>query len=112
MSKIPTADEFLHQYKKSIGVRLISDMSPEQVANYAKEFVKLHTATTLQEFKFPGYMSSEAQEFFKGNSFEEAHPNVRGVSGTFVKLKDGSTHLPFRNEVFIKDLSTGAIWLK
>lgn len=48
MSNIPTAKEFLDSYKKTIGVRLISDMSPEQISNYAIEFAKLHVQAALK----------------------------------------------------------------
>lgn len=63
------------------------------------------------EFTYLGYMGKEAQEFFKEHSFEEKHPNVPGVSGTFVTLKNGSIHLPYKGEVFIKN-SDGTIELK
>jgi hypothetical protein len=56
-----------------------------------------------KKFTYPGYMSKEAQDFFKDNSFEEPHPNVEGVSGTFVYLSDGTTHLPSKGETFVKD---------
>jgi hypothetical protein len=45
---VPTAEEFLHSYKKRIGVRLISDMSPKQVSEYAIEFAKLHAEQALK----------------------------------------------------------------
>lgn len=64
-----------------------------------------------QEFKFLGYMDNEAVEFFKEHSFEEPHPNVDGVVGTFVNLKDGKVHLPYRGEIFIKN-EDGTIELK
>lgn len=54
------------------------------------------------KFTYEGYMSQEAQDFFKGHSKQEDHPNVRGVSGTFVLLADGTWHLPSKNEIFTK----------
>ena len=48
-------------------------------------------------------MSQEAQDFFEGNSMKEDHPNVPGVSGTFVKLADDTWHLPSKNETFTKN---------
>ncbi len=42
------AEEFLHDYKNGIGMRLISDMSPEQVAAYAIEFARYHVHKALQ----------------------------------------------------------------
>jgi hypothetical protein len=56
-----------------------------------------------QTFTYPGFMSKEAQEFFSDKAFREAHPNVEGASGTFIKLSTGETHLPSKGETFVKD---------
>lgn len=47
-------------------------------------------------------MSLEAQEFFADKALREAHPNVEGASGTFIKLSTGETHLPSKGETFVK----------
>lgn len=54
-----------------------------------------------EEFIYPGYMSSEAQEFFKGYIEEEERDGC-AVVGSFIKLADGTTKLPSKNDVFIK----------
>jgi hypothetical protein len=55
-------EEFLHSYKKKIGVRLISDMSPKQVSEYAIEVAKLHVEAALKE-------ASEKAYFRDSNGF-------------------------------------------
>lgn len=54
-----------------------------------------------EEFIYPGYMSSEAQEFFKGYIKEEERDGC-AVVVSFIKLADGTTKLPSKNDVFIK----------
>lgn len=55
-----------------------------------------------EEFTYPGYMSEEAQDFFKGHVKQEQRDGM-AVIGSFIRLADGSTVLPSKNDVFIKD---------
>lgn len=52
-------------------------------------------------FEYPGYMNSDAVKFFDGNIIEEQRDGV-AVIGHFIKLSDGSTHLPSKGDKFIK----------
>lgn len=55
----------------------------------------------MNQFIYEGWMSKEAQEFFKSNSEEEERDGCATV-GTFIKLASGKTHLPSKGEVFTK----------
>jgi hypothetical protein len=52
-------------------------------------------------FVYPGYLSTEAQEFFKDSIIKEERDGCC-VVGTFIKLIDGTTKLPSKGDVFIK----------
>jgi len=54
------------------------------------------------KFKYEGFMSSEAQEFFKGKTITEERDGCAAV-GTFIKLANGNTCLPSKGDIFIKD---------
>ena len=60
--------------------------------------------TAETEFTYQGFMSSEAQEFFKGNVIEEQRDGC-AVVGSFIKLANGKTTLPSKGDVFIKHLN-------
>jgi hypothetical protein len=55
----------------------------------------------MEKFIYEGYMSQEAQDFFKDNIKTEQRDGV-AVIGSFVKLANGDTHLPNKGDVFIK----------
>lgn len=78
--------------KTNQGYVAISDEKP-----YQKD-----TKTKDEEFIYPGYMSTEAQEFFKGHYTEEQRDGC-GAVGTFLKLSDGKTRMPSKGDVFIRD---------
>jgi hypothetical protein len=53
------------------------------------------------EFIYPGYMSSEAQDFFKGKIEKEQRDGI-AVVGNFIILANGNIHLPNKGDVFTK----------
>lgn len=55
----------------------------------------------MQKLIYPGYMSSEAQEFFKGYTIEEERDGCN-VIGTFIVLANNKIHLPSKGDEFIK----------
>lgn len=55
----------------------------------------------MEKFIYEGYMSQEAQDFFKDNIKTEQRDGV-AVIGSFVKLASGDTHLPSKGDVFTK----------
>jgi hypothetical protein len=55
----------------------------------------------MEEFVYEGYMSQEAQEFFKDNIEKEQRDGV-SVVGSFIKLANGDTHLPNKGDIFTK----------
>ena len=55
-----------------------------------------------EEFIYPGYMSTEAQEFFKGHYVEEQRDGC-GAVGTFLKFSDGKTKMPSKGDIFIRN---------
>lgn len=56
----------------------------------------------MEKLIYPGYMSQEAQEFFKGSVIREEREGCATV-GSFIKLASGKTHLPSKGEEFEKD---------
>lgn len=54
------------------------------------------------EFIYPGFMSKEAQEFFKENMIKEQRDGC-AVMGFFITLEDGRTILPSKGDKFIKN---------
>jgi len=61
----------------------------------------------VEEFEYQGYMSQEAQKFFGGKLITEER-NEGAVVGSFVKLANGTTHLPNKNDKF-KSMKMGAL---
>ena len=55
----------------------------------------------IEEFEYEGYMSQEAQEFFKNKNNTEQRDGVL-VVGTFIMLSNGVMHLPNKGDVFRK----------
>jgi len=55
----------------------------------------------IKEFVYEGYMSQEAQDFFKDNLEKEQRDGL-AVIGSFVKLASGNTHMPNKGDVFTK----------
>ncbi len=55
----------------------------------------------MEKFIYEGYMSQEAQDFFKDNIKTEQRDGI-AVIGSFVKLANGDTHLPNKGDVFTK----------
>lgn len=53
------------------------------------------------EFVYEGYMSSKAQEFFRGNYITEQRDGCATV-GSFIKLENGKIHLPSKGDIFTK----------
>lgn len=70
MNKIPIAEEYLHEYKKSIGVRLISNMSPRQIADYARAFAQFHIEAALKAAS--KVELDDISLMPEGNDFEES----------------------------------------
>jgi len=56
----------------------------------------------MKKLIYPGYMSQEAQDFFKGSVIREEREGCATV-GSFIKLASGKTHLPSKGEEFEKD---------
>jgi hypothetical protein len=56
----------------------------------------------MEKHIYPGYMSKEAQEFFKGCVIREEREGCATI-GSFIKLASGKTHLPSKGEEFEKD---------
>jgi len=54
------------------------------------------------ELTYPGYMSKEAQDFFKDNIIEEQRDGC-AVVGSFITLENGKTVLPSKGDKFIKN---------
>ena len=63
-----------------------------------------------KEFVYEGYMSQEAQDFFKDNLEKEQRDSL-AVMGFFVKLASGKTHMPNKGDVFTK-WENGSITVK
>ena len=55
----------------------------------------------MKEFKYEGFMNSEAQEFFKGKIIEEQRDGL-AVIGHFIQLVNGKTYLPSKGDIFTK----------
>lgn len=55
----------------------------------------------IEEFEYLGFMSSDAQKFFKGKVIKESRDGI-GVVGNFIKLSNGETHLPSKGDNFKK----------
>jgi hypothetical protein len=64
----------------------------------------------MNEFKFEGYLTDEAINFF-GEKLKREKRDGCDVVGTFITMADGKTHMPYKNEIFVKDKS-GNISLK
>lgn len=64
----------------------------------------------MEQFIYEGWMSQEAQKFFKSNSKEEERDGCPTV-GTFIKLASGKFHLPNKGDIFTKD-DNGTITVK
>ena len=79
-------------------------LTPGIVENqeFTEDEVKSLTITKDDEFTYPGYMSTEAQEFFKGHYVEEQRDGC-GAVGTFLKLSDGKTKMPSKGDIFIRN---------
>jgi hypothetical protein len=56
----------------------------------------------MEKFVYKGYLCSDAETFFGNNIIREERDGC-GVVGHFIKLKDGSIHLPSKGDVFLKD---------
>lgn len=56
----------------------------------------------MEKIIYPGYMSREAQEFFKGSVIREQREGCAAV-GSFIRLASGKAHLPSKGEEFEKD---------
>lgn len=52
-------------------------------------------------YVYEGFMSQEAQEFFKGNIKREEREGCATV-GSFITLENGKIHLPSKGDIFIK----------
>jgi hypothetical protein len=63
-----------------------------------------------KEFVYEGYMSQEAQDFFKDNLEKEQRDSL-AVMGFFVKLASGKTYMPNKGDVFTK-WENGSITVK
>jgi hypothetical protein len=74
-----------HQAENELIDYLISIINP----NYEVEYV------------YEGYMSQEAQEFFKGNIKREEREGCATV-GSFITLENGKIHLPSKGDIFVK----------
>lgn len=61
----------------------------------------------MEKFIYEGYMSKEAQDFFKDNIETEERNGIATI-GSFVTLANGDTHLPNKGDVFTKH-ENGAI---
>ncbi len=64
----------------------------------------------IEEFEYKGYMCSDAQKFFKDKIITEVRDGC-AVVGNFIRLSDGSTHLPSKKDKF-KKYEDGSIKLK
>lgn len=64
----------------------------------------------MEQFIYEGYMSKEAQDFFKSNTIQEEREGCATV-GSFIKLANGKTHLPNKGDVFTKH-ENGTITVK
>lgn len=56
----------------------------------------------MTQLTYPGYMSQEAQSFFEGYLLTEQRDGC-AATGFFVRLANGSTVMPSKGDVFIKD---------
>jgi hypothetical protein len=56
----------------------------------------------MKQFKYLGYMSKEAEEFFEDNLIREERAGC-AVVGHFIKLENGQTVMPSKNQIFIKN---------
>lgn len=56
----------------------------------------------MTQFTYPGYFSKEAEEFFGDKVITEQRDGL-AVVGHFVKLENGKTSLPSKNDRFEKD---------
>lgn len=74
-----------HQAENELIDYLISIINP----NYEVEYV------------YEGFMSQEAQEFFKGNIEREERDGCSTV-GSFITLSNGKIHLPSKGDIFVK----------
>lgn len=63
--------------------------------------------TKVKEFEYKGYMSKEAQEFFKDKLITEDRDGC-AVFGSFVRLISGKMHLPSKGDKF-KKCESGSI---
>ena len=63
----------------------------------------------IQEFEFPGYMSTEARDFFGDKLTCEQRDGIP-VVGHFIELLNGSTYMPSKGDKFIK-YENGSIML-
>ena len=68
-----------------------------------KDFINSIVFNTVsKEFTYPGYMSDEAEKFFEGHIIREERDGC-AVVGHFIKLADGTTTLPSKGDIFVKD---------
>lgn len=56
----------------------------------------------MKKLIYPGYMSQECKNFFGDDLVSEEREGC-AVVGHFVKLKDNTTRMPSKGDVFIKD---------
>ena len=55
-----------------------------------------------QEFTYLGFLTDEAVNFFEGKMIREERDGC-AVVGAFIKLENGTTCMPSKGDVFIKD---------
>lgn len=56
----------------------------------------------MEQLTYPGYMSSEASEFFGDSLVKEKREGCATV-GHFIKIQDGRTVMPSKGDIFVKD---------
>jgi len=88
---------------KAIDLPYCNTLEEARLACLRKLIELTKTPVMEKEFIYPGFLTDEAIKFF-GDKRKSEERDGCAVVGTFIELSDGSTRMPCKGDIFIKDV--------